>query len=78
MLCVSTALEYEDFRPVEIDLIFNEETSNKHVVSVPILNDRCLEYREDFSVVVSSEMDCVAIHDNATTIYIIDDDSKFT
>ena len=81
-LCYSigvSALENEDFRPVQIDLIFNEETSNIQIVSVPILNDRCLEEDgEDFSVLVRSEMDCVEITDGQVTVLIDDDDSELS
>ena len=71
------ALEYEDFRPVDIDLIFNEQTSNEQTVYVPILNDDCLEEKlEDFTVVASSDMDCVDIVDGEVTINIEDNDGK--
>jgi hypothetical protein len=71
-----SAVAYEDFRPVYQELIFNEETSNTQTVFVPILNDVCLEeYGEFFSVVATSDTDCVEIVNGEVTI-IIDDDDK--
>ena len=61
------------------ELIFNEETSNTQIVFVPILNDVCLEeYGEYFSVVATSDMDCVEIVNGEVTIIIDDDDSEFS
>ena len=61
-----------------MDLIFNEETSNTQNVSITILNDICLEEDgEDFSVVVTSGMDCVEIVGGSVSIAIHDDDSEF-
>ena len=73
-----SAVAYEDFRPVYQELIFNEETSNTQIVFVPILNDVCLEEdTEYFSVVATSDMDCVEIVNGEVTIMIDDDDGKF-
>ena len=70
-------LANEDFRPVDLDLIFNEESSNTLSVSVPILNDICLEEGgEDFSVVATSDMDCVEIIGGYVNITIEDNDSE--
>ena len=61
------------------ELIFNEETSNTQIVFVPILNDVGLEeYGEYFSVVATSDMDCVEIVNGEVTIIIDDDDSEFS
>ena len=63
---------------MDLDLIFNEETSNTQNVSITILNDICLEEDdEDFSVVVTSGMDCVEIVGGSVSIAIRDDDSEF-
>ena len=68
----------EDFKPVDLDLIFNGETSNTQNVSITILNDICLEEDgEDFTVVVTSGMDCVEIISGSVSIAIHDDDSEF-
>ena len=73
-----SAVAYEDFIPVYQELIFNEETSNTQTVFVPILNDVCLEeYGEFFSVVATSDTDCVEIVNGEVTIMIYDDDGKF-
>ena len=72
-----SAVAYEDFRPVDLDVIFNKYTPSVQTVSVPILNDICLE--EDgkyFSVVATSFMDCVQIVNESVTIRIDDDDSE--
>ena len=74
-----SAVAYEDFRPVYQELIFNEETSNTQTVFVTILNDVCLEEdTEYFSVVATSDMDCVEIVNGEVTIIIDDDDSEFS
>ena len=74
---LKTAIANEDFRPVDLDLIFNEESSNTLSVSVPILNDICLEEGgEDFSVVATSDMDCVEIIGGYVNITIEDNDSE--
>ena len=73
------ALANADFRPVDVDLIFNENTPKMQMVSIPILNDVCLEPDgEQFMVVASSDMDCVNITDDEVTITINDDDSRFS
>ena len=62
---------------MDLDLIFNEESSNTLSVSVPILNDICLEEGgEDFSVVATSDMDCVEIIGGYVNITIEDNDSE--
>ena len=59
------------------ELIFNEKTSNTQTVFVPILNDVCLEEDgEFFTVVATSDMDCVEIVNGEVTIMIDDDDSE--
>ena len=59
-------------------LIFYEDTPNSQPVPVTILNDVCLEEDiEYFSVVLSSDMDCVEIVNESVTIRIDDDDSEF-
>ena len=72
-----SAVAYEDFRPVDLDVIFNKYTPSVQTVSVPILNDICLEEDgEYFSVVATSFMDCVQIVNESVTIRIDDDDSE--
>ena len=72
-----SAVAYEDFGPVDLDVIFNKYTPSVQTVSVPILNDICLEeYGEYFSVVATSFMDCVQIVNESVTIRIDDDDSE--
>ena len=76
-LLSSSAVAYEDFIPVDLNLMFNEETPNKQTVSVPILNDICLEEDgEHFFIVVTSDMDCVDIDNGEVTIMIDDDDGE--
>ena len=63
---------------MDVALIFNQETSNTQIVSIPILNDICLEEdSESFTVTATSDMDCVEIVGGSVTIYIDDDDSEF-
>ena len=58
-------------------LIFNEGTPAEQIVSIPILNDICLEEEfEYFTVAASSDMDCVNIVDGEVTININDDDCE--
>ena len=72
-----SAVAYEDFRPVDLDVIFNKYTPSVQTVSVPILNDICLEEDgEYFSIVATSFMDCVQIVNESVTIRIDDDDSE--
>ena len=72
-----SAVVYEDFRPVDLDVIFNKYTPSVQTVSVPILNDICLEEDgEYFSVIATSFMDCVQIVNESVTIRIDDDDSE--
>ena len=72
------AVANEDFRPVDVDLIFNQDTSNTQTVSIPILNDVFLEEDgEQFTVVATSDMDCVDIDEAEVTIMIDDDDSEY-
>ena len=72
-----SAVAYEDFRPVDLDVIFNKYTPSVQTVSVPILNDICLEEDgEYFSVDATSFMDCVQIGNESVTIRIDDDDSE--
>ena len=78
MSYLSLAQANEDFKPVDLDLIFNRETSNTQNISIPILNDICLEEDgEDFTVVATSDMDCVDIDEGEVTIMIDDDDSEY-
>ena len=77
LFLLSSAVAYDDFRPVDLDVIFNKYTPSVQTVSVPILNDICLEEEgEYFSVVATSEMDCVQIINESVTIGIDDDDSE--
>ena len=63
---------------MDVALIFNQETSNTQIVSIPILNDICLEEdSESFAVTATSDMDCVEIENGSVTIEIDDDDSEF-
>ena len=62
---------------MDLDVIFNKYTPSVQTVSVPILNDICLEEDgEYFSVVATSFMDCVQIVNESVTIRIDDDDSE--
>ena len=64
---------------MDVALIFNQETSNTQIVSIPILNDICLEEDgESFTVTATSDMDCVEIENGSVTIEIDDDDSEFS
>ena len=64
---------------MDLDVIFNKYTPSVHTVSVPILNDICLEEDgEYFSVVATSYMDCVNISNGEVTIMIDDDDGKYS
>ena len=79
ILCcfLKKAVANEDFLPVYQDIIF-KGTSNLQIVLVPILNDVCLEEDgEYFSVVATSDTDCVQIVNEEVTIMIDDDDSEF-
>ena len=64
---------------MDLDVIFNKYTPSVQTVSVPILNDICLEEDgEYFSVVATSYMDCVNISYGEVTIMIDDDDGKYS
>ena len=64
---------------MDLDVIFNKYTPNVQTVSVPILNDICLEEDgEYFSVVATSFMECVNITNGEVTIMIDDDDGKYS
>ena len=79
LFLLSSAVAYEDFRPVDLDVIFNKYTPSVQTVYVPILNDICLEEDgENFSVVATSYMDCVNISNGEVTIMIDDDDGKYS
>ena len=59
------------------DVIF-EGTSNLQIVLIPILNDICLEEDgEFFSVMATSDMDCVEIVNATVNVTIDDDESEF-
>ncbi len=48
-------------------------------VRVPIINDECVEEKqEEFIVSLSSDKECVIVGNNETTITIQDDDSEYT
>ena len=77
LFLLSSAVAYDDFRPVDLDVIFNKYTPSVQTVSVPILNDICLEKDgEYFSVVATSDMDCVQIINESVTIRIDDNDGE--
>ena len=46
-------------------------------VNIPIINDECVEEKEEeFQVSISSDQDCVLFDVNSTVVTIYDDDSK--
>ena len=76
-LCASTAGN-EDYVPVERNLTF-ATGQTVECVNIPILNDICLEEAsEDFSVSISSDVECVIIDQVASSVEvtIIDDDGN--
>ena len=67
----------DDFFPLETPLVFDEGLDMVQCVYVPILNDECLEYREEyFYITLSSEQDCVRLVNDSIEATIVDDDCE--
>ncbi len=46
---------------------------------IPILNDVCLEERDEyFYINISSSLDCVRVNDSHEVVTIVDDDCEFS
>ena len=72
-------VEREDFVPTEVTLVWHYDSlSLTQCVSVAIINDECVEEKEEvFTVSLSTEEECVDIGaDNQTTVTILDDDRE--
>ena len=68
----------EDFVPVEKMLVFDEGLDTTQCLYVPILNDECLEYEEEyFTINLSSDQDCVYFVNDSYEATIIDDDCEY-
>ena len=70
------ALDGEDYQGLSHEIIFDENSVNPHRVYIPILNDDCLEYDEYFSVILTTNMDCVTLVNDSVIINITNDDGK--
>ena len=68
----------EDFIPLETSLVFDEGLDSTRCVYIPILNDECLEYEEEyFNITLSSEQDCVRFLNDSIEATIIDNDCEY-
>ena len=67
----------EDYWPIERNISFGAGLGVVGCVNIPILNDENFEPEfEEFTVSLSSQMDCVIIQDSKNiTVTIIDDES---
>ena len=71
--------EGEDFVPLNVTLVWHYDSpSLTQCVSVAIINDECVEEKEEvFTVSLSTEEECVDIGlDNQTTFTILDNDRE--
>ena len=71
------SLGNEDFISIEKNLTYAVGLGTLQCIHIPILNDECLEYKnETFMVTLSSDIDCVLANDSLL-VTIRDDDSMF-
>ncbi len=65
---------------MDVVLEWHQDSDLTQCVSVAIINDECVEDKEEvFTVSLSTEEECVDIgSDNQTTITILDDDREST
>ena len=70
--------EGDDYIPVSITLEWHYDSPSLiQCVKIPIVNDECVEEKEEeFRVSLLSDQDCVLLGLNYTTVTIVDDDSK--
>ena len=70
-----SAIAGEDYVSLSREIIFDEDSEKSVYISIPIINDECLEERESFYVNINSSMDCVNLPIETTQeIYIYNDD----
>lgn len=71
------AEEGDDYIPISQKIIFNKDMTGPQRIYIPLVNDECLEEKEEnFTVKLSTPMQCVDLVDDVVTIYIQDDDCK--
>ena len=77
-LTTPTLVDGEDYLSVEQILEWHYDSANlTQCVSVPIINDECVEEKEEmFTVLLSSLKGCVLLGTNYTTVTILDDDRE--
>ncbi len=68
----------EDYISVEAVLEWHQDSPNlTQCVSVAIINDECVEEKEEvFTVSLSTEEECVDIEQNQTIVTILDNDRE--
>ena len=76
--CKLVALvENLDFIPVDKLVEWHEDSDLTQCVHIPIINDECLEEKEEtFNVSLSTEEECVEFTVDCTTVTIQDDDRE--
>ena len=73
----SAATEGDDYIYISQKIVFNKDMLGPQSIYIPIVNDECLEEKEEyFTVKLSTPMDCVNLVDDVVTIHIQDDDCK--
>ncbi len=75
-----TPTEDEDYLSLTATLEWHYDSpSVVQCVSVPIINDECVEEKEEvFTVSLSTEQACVQLGANLTTVTIQDDDGEYS
>ena len=72
-----TLVENLDFIPVDKLVEWHEDSDLTQCVHIPIINDECLEEKEEtFNVSLSTEEECVEFTVDCTTVTIQDDDRE--
>lgn len=70
---------YDDYLPVYEELYFDGCLNiTEQCLHIPILNDICLEEKEEsFYINISSSLDCVSVLNASEAVTVVDDDCKF-
>jgi len=68
----------EDYQSIQATLEWHYDSELTQCILVPVINDECLEEKQEtFEVSLSSEEDCIQLTNNSTLVTIQDDDSEF-
>lgn len=76
--CVAFYTANEDYVQGHRDqsLVFGLNLDTTQCVSIPIINDEVLEETEYFTVILSSDQDCVLFENNTARITVVDNDCE--